>query len=155
MATTREGGCACGAARYELKGEPLFVHACHCTDCQRLSASAFGISMIVEKDRFELVKGRTARVELVADSGRTKQIYFCPACGGQLWNEVPHRPGLLTLKAGTLDAVDWFRPQAHIWTRSKQPWLRLDGGAPSFETTYDQAELWPADSLERARRAAG
>ena len=91
---------------------------------------------------------------MVADSGRTKQIFFCPDCSSQLWNEVPHRPGLLTLKAGTLDEVDWFRPEAHIWTRSKQAWLRLDDGAPAFETTYDQAALWPAESQERARLAA-
>ncbi|MDP6708333.1 MAG: GFA family protein [Alphaproteobacteria bacterium] len=155
MTETREGGCACGAVRFRLHGEPIFIHACHCTDCQRLSASAFGISMIVEADRIETVAGTMTTVEMVADSGRTKSIYFCPACGSQLWNKVPHRPGLLTLKAGSLDAVDWFRPQAHIWTRSKQAWLQLADAAPHFETMYEAAELWPAESLERARLAAG
>jgi hypothetical protein len=41
MSPTLEGGCACGALRYRLASEPMFVHCWHCRDCQRQTGSAF------------------------------------------------------------------------------------------------------------------
>ncbi len=149
MTTTRQGGCACGAVRYEFEGEPLFTHACHCTDCQRLSGSAFGIAMIFEESQFRCTKGQPMSGEIVADSGNKKKVYFCGACGSSLWNKLSGRPGTIALKPGTLDDNDWFKPEAHIWTRSKQPWVQIPEDASSYETAYDTSEVWPKESLER------
>lgn len=151
MTTTRQGGCACGAVRYELEGKPLFIHACHCTDCQRLSGSAFGVSMIVEEMQLRCIKGRPMSGEMVADSGNKKEVYFCGACGSHLWNKGSNRPGAISLKPGTLDDNDWFQPRAHIWTRSKQPWVQIPEDVPSYETQYEVSEVWPKESLERLR----
>jgi hypothetical protein len=38
------GGCQCGALRYEITPAPSLVYTCHCTDCQRLTSSAFSSS---------------------------------------------------------------------------------------------------------------
>jgi hypothetical protein len=51
METTRQGGCLCGALRYEISGEPLAVAVCHCPDCQVQSGSAFSMSMLVPRER--------------------------------------------------------------------------------------------------------
>ena len=40
MAKKVTGGCACGTIRYQLLDKPMFVHCCHCDDCQRLTGSA-------------------------------------------------------------------------------------------------------------------
>ncbi len=149
MTTTRPGGCACGAVRYLLEGNPLFTHACHCTDCQRLTGGAFGVSMIIEESQLRRTKGQPMSGELTADSGNTKKVYFCGGCGSSLWNESSGRPGALTLKPGTLDDTDWFKPEAHIWTRSKQPWVQISEDTACFETAYDASEVWPKESLER------
>lgn len=79
--TAKEGGCACGAIRYRFEGEPLFVHACHCKHCQRLTGSAFGITMIVAADDFELLSGEPAQGEIRGDSGGRKSAHWCPSCG--------------------------------------------------------------------------
>ena len=39
------GGCACGAIRYSILGEPLFSNHCQCRDCQRESGSGHGSDM--------------------------------------------------------------------------------------------------------------
>ena len=46
----RTGGCQCGAIRYRLLAAPTALYACHCRLCQQQSASAFGMSMLVERD---------------------------------------------------------------------------------------------------------
>lgn len=152
---TREGGCACGAVRYRLDGDPLFVHACHCKDCQRLTGSAFAITMLIEKSHLTVTEGEPRSGRLIAQSGRTKETYFCERCGSYLWSKPPSRPGLIGLRPGGLDDTGWFEPQAHIWTRSKQRWIRLPSDVPSFATAYDDEKLWPSESIERRDKAGG
>ena len=36
---TRIAHCCCGSLRAETTGEPVFVGACHCTECQRRTGS--------------------------------------------------------------------------------------------------------------------
>ena len=46
----QEGGCHCGALRYAVSKPPLATYVCHCTDCQRISGSAFNISIVFPSD---------------------------------------------------------------------------------------------------------
>ena len=82
MSVQREGGCACGALRYRLASPPLFIHCCHCLNCQRQTGSAFVINLLVEADRVEEVAG-TARPEVsivIFDSqvavGNARAVYM-------------------------------------------------------------------------------
>src|SRR4026207_525922 len=75
----REGGCACGAVRYRLTSEPLFVHCCHCLNCQRQTGSAFVINLLIETDRVELLAGEPQRVGLPRARGKQK-VWRCPTC---------------------------------------------------------------------------
>ncbi len=148
---TRQGGCACSAVRYEISDDPLFVHACYCTDCQRRSGAAFGLTMVLVENQLRLVKGEPLSHDQVADSGKIKTQFFCPECGTMLWGRSGSRPGAVSLFPGTLDDTSWFRPAAHIWTRSKQAWVSFADSAPAFETVYDPAVIWPKASLARLR----
>jgi len=64
------GGCACGAVRYRLRSMPMFVHCCHCRDCQRQTGSAFVINALIETDRIALVEGDPKPVTVPTDSGQ-------------------------------------------------------------------------------------
>ena len=35
------GDCHCGHITYEAEVDPVTVRVCHCTDCQRLTGTAF------------------------------------------------------------------------------------------------------------------
>lgn len=117
------GGCQCGAVRYEIDAEPLTVIACHCTECQKQSASAFGMTMPVPRESLTITKGKPAHWERTAESGNIVGAAFCVACGVRLFHE-PANMAVLNVKPGTLDDASWVAPVGHIWTDKAQPWLR-------------------------------
>jgi hypothetical protein len=151
MSKPLEGGCACGAVRYRLKSEPMFVHCCHCRDCQRQSGSAFALNALIETDRIEILSGAPEPVGMPTDSGRPHDIYRCAACRIALWSDYGRRPALRFVRVGTLDDASALPPDVHIFTRSKLPWVGLPKDVPAVEVYYDLNALWPAASLARRR----
>jgi hypothetical protein len=152
MDPRREGGCACGAVRYRLASEPLFVHCCHCLNCQRQTGSAFVINVLIEADRVEVLSGEPEAVDVPRDDGRAQRIFRCPACRVAVFSNYT-RPEVHFVRGGTLDDPSSVTPDVHIYTRSKLPWVNLPKGVPAFEAYYDSKALWPAASLERLRSA--
>jgi hypothetical protein len=132
------GGCVCGAIRYEIGAAPINVYACHCLDCQRVTSSAFSIGVVVQDGAFTM-KGKEARSVAggVSEGGRAKRRWVCPDCGTWLFgNPRPSKeyPGLIrVVRGGTLDDTSWLKPQAHYWTRSKQPWVILPEDVAVYE----------------------
>lgn len=155
MAEKLEGGCACGAVRFRLKSEPMFVHCCHCLDCQRQTGSAFVLNALIETDRVEVLSGVPAAVPMPTDSGRPHDIYRCPLCQTAVWSDYGRRPALRFVRVGTLDRPSALRPDVHIFTRSKQPWVGLPPDVPAVEVYYDMEKLWPAESLARRKAILG
>ncbi len=143
-----EGGCSCGEVRYRLKSEPMFVHCCHCLNCQRQTGSAFVVNLLIEADRVEVLSGEPHAVDVPRDDGSTQRIFRCPSCEIALFSEYT-RPEVWFVRAGTLDDPRGVEPDVHIFTRSKVGWLALPESVPAFELDYDRHELWPAASLER------
>jgi hypothetical protein len=148
MVASREGGCSCGAVRYRLASDPLFVHCCHCLNCQRQTGSAFVVNLLIEADRVELVAGAPEAVEVPRDDGSKQKIHRCPDCQVALFSDYG-RPEVLFVRAGTLDDPRAVEPDVHIFTRSKVGWVALPASTPAFEVYYARHELWPPASLER------
>jgi hypothetical protein len=146
----RDGGCSCGAVRYRLTSDPLFVHCCHCLNCQRQTGSAFVINVLIEADRVELAQGEPRSVEVPRDDGSTQEIFRCPECQVALYSRYGH-PAVSFVRAGTLDDPAGVSPDVHIFTRSRLPWVALPESIPAFDVYYDMNEVWPAESLERVR----
>jgi hypothetical protein len=151
MTDLLEGGCACGAVRYRLGSPPMFVHCCHCRDCQRQAGSAFAINALMEADRVTLLSGVTAPSAMPTDSGRPHHIHRCTTCRTALWSEYGGRATIRFVRAATLDDPTALAPDVHIYVRSKLPWVSLPDGVPAFDAYYDSRTLWPAASLERRR----
>ncbi|WP_114953265.1 GFA family protein [Sphingosinicella terrae] len=151
-----EGRCACGEIRYRMTSAPLFVHACHCTECQRLSGSAFALNALIETDRLELLTGDTEADPVAGTSGKPQTIHRCPHCRVALWS---HYPGAgqaaAFVRVGTLDEPARLPPDIAIFTSSRLPWLPLPEGIPAVEHYYDRRDHWPAESLARLDAARG
>src|SRR5918911_2624730 len=144
----REGGCACGEVRYRLVSEPLFVHCCHCLNCQRQTGSAFVINLLIEAERVEVLAADPEPVDAPRDDGSVQTIYRCPSCRVAVWSEYGRRD-VWFVRGGTLDEPRSVTPDVHIFTRSKVEWLPLPEAAPAFEVYYDTDALWPPESLAR------
>ncbi len=156
MIDIREGRCACGAVRYRLHGAPMFVHCCHCTDCQRETGSAFAINALYEADRIELLAGTTEAVATPSASGQGQTIHRCPACHVALWSHYAGAGEAVTfVRAGTLEEVATLAPDIHIYTRSKLPWVVLPESVPAVEEYYSPKAMWPAESQARWKAARG
>lgn len=126
------GGCLCGKVRYELTAEPLMCVTCHCKNCQRQAGSAYSIIIGVPAGSVA-VTGEVRTYDDTGDSGATVRRQFCPECGSPLFTLVDHPPGVMFVKAGTLDDTAALQPAFHCYTKSKQAWVDL-GDTPGFAT---------------------
>jgi hypothetical protein len=131
MKLPQTGGCQCGKIRYEVTEAPQLVYTCHCTDCQRLTSSAFSMGLVLAEAAFHCSGIEPRPLQRTADSGRVNTRLVCPECGS--WVCGMPREGVIRVRAGTLDDTSWLRPTRHIWTRSKQPWITLPQGDEIFE----------------------
>jgi hypothetical protein len=146
----RTGGCACGAVRYRLNSEPLFVHCCHCLNCQRQTGGAFVVNLLIESRRVELLAAEPQPIDVPRDEGSWQRIYRCTACQVALFSEYG-REDIWFVRGGTLDHPTIVAPDVHIYTRSKVAWLTLPESTRNFEAFYDVKAVWPPASLERLR----
>jgi hypothetical protein len=153
MDETFDGQCFCGKLRYRMHGRPMFIHCCHCRDCQQQTGSAFAVNGLIEAERIERVEGAPVAVAMRTDSGHPHTIYRCDACQSPLWSDYGGRGWLLFLRMATLDRAAEFMPDVHIYTRSKLPWVALPQGARTFDEYYSTKAEWPAQSIARREAA--
>jgi len=124
----KSGGCQCGAIRFELAGDAVDVYACHCLECRKQSASAFGISVLHAPGDLKVVRGEPKTWQRDTNSGDVLTCWFCPTCGTRLW----HAAGdVISVKGGSLDTTP--EPRGHIWTSRKLPWVILPADLPTSE----------------------
>lgn len=147
------GGCPCGAVRFEVTALPLMLYTCHCTECQRWSGSAFGMSMPVTAASFTLTRGQPKPWRRVGSSGVQSTYWFCSDCGGRSYGQRSARPDIIVIRAGTLDDTSWLRPIAHVYMRSAQPWEKFGGDAECFEIMpedfWSLSKKWQEQSQEK------
>jgi len=129
---TITGGCLCGAVRYACESDPLLCVTCHCKNCQRQAGSALSVIIGVPEGAVTF-EGTLKTYNDTGDSGATVRRQFCPECGSPVFTRVDSPPGMMFIKAGTLDDTSILKPAFHCYAKSKQDWVDL-GDTPSFET---------------------
>ena len=152
-----DGSCTCGAIRFTLKSAPMFVHCCHCRDCQKQTGGAFAINALIERDRisFTAESRQPNAVSMPTESGRPHDVYRCPDCQTAIWSDYGRREVIVFVRVSTLDRAHEIEPDVHIFVRSKVPWLRLPEKARAFDIYYDMEQEWPAESLARRKAVLG
>ncbi|MDF0583600.1 GFA family protein [Bradyrhizobium yuanmingense] len=126
------GGCACGAIRYSIEGEPLFSNHCQCRDCQRESGSGHGSYATFARAGVTLT-GEAKHWDMVADNGKVKSRGFCPQCGVAVYMTFAAQPDVFTIRAASLDEPARYRPQAVTFAARAHEWDPLDPGLVKFD----------------------
>lgn len=138
------GGCLCGAVRYTLsEGFRLIPYACHCSNCQSRTGSAFSEHMLFTLTDLE-ISGELDTGEYDQPSGPHSTIYGCAKCKARVYAVNDSREGMASLRCGTLDESPDLEIEHHIWVSSKQKWLGLPKNAKMMEEQPRTAEEWAA-----------
>lgn len=126
------GGCQCGQVRYRVPRVPLALYVCHCTECQKQSASAFGISFSIPRHTLNVVNGLPSFWSRRTARGHALECAFCGICGSRLWHQSSGYPDSLNIKGGSLDDPIDLSSATHIWVSSKLPGVIIPEGATTF-----------------------
>ena len=123
-----KGSCYCGAVKYEIHGRLIMFVNCHCPDCRKFSGSAFASILVTEADGFRLISGADNLNPFQSSPGKYRS--FCKTCGCHIFSRVDHRPGMVFVRAGSLDDDPPLRLQGHFWVSAKAPWHDICDGLP-------------------------
>ena len=129
-----DGACHCGAITYRANVDPAKVAICHCTDCQKLSGTAFRTVVQIPDADFELLTGTPKTYVKIAQSGNKRAQTFCGTCGSPLWaTSVGDGPKVLGLRLGTVRQRAELKPQVQIFSDEAMGWLGDIADIPAFK----------------------
>ncbi|WP_262695345.1 GFA family protein [Kordiimonas aquimaris] len=115
MRGIREGGCSCGAARYQMDLTDAETGNCHCRDCQKQSGAPFATVITVKADQFKWLKQPEGETS-VSDAAIRR---FCNKCGTPLqWCGVDYTD-IANINMTTLDDTSGIDIVYEIYTRSR------------------------------------
>jgi hypothetical protein len=127
-----DGHCHCGKVTFTAEVDSNRLRICHCTDCQRLSGSAFRANVSAPASHFVLNGAVTSYVK-TAESGNQRRHAFCGTCGTPIYACAATNPQSYSLRIGTIRQRDAFSPKQQIWRRSAFPWVDTLGTVPGTE----------------------
>ena len=123
-----QGGCFCGAIRYQTGGLVRSQGICHCIMCRRTTGAPCVAWLTVARDQFHVLSGTPTEFRSSAHATRS----FCPTCGTQLTFADDALPGEIDVTTCSLDVPEQVPPHHHIFTDSQIEWLKLGDGLPAF-----------------------
>ncbi len=126
-----DGHCHCGLIVFEAEVDANALTVCHCTDCQRLSGSAFRTNIRATADNFRLLSGSPKAYIKTAESGNKRLQAFCGDCGTPIYACSPDNPQSYSIRAGTIDQLAALTPHQQIWRRSALAWVDAIGHMPA------------------------
>lgn len=123
-----QGGCACGAVRYEARGPAESLCFCHCASCRRAAGASPVAWGTFASERFAITRGAL----VLHNSSPPVTRGFCAACGTSLAYAHAARPGSIDVTLASLDAPAALTPKCHIWVSDRIEWAPLSDGLPQF-----------------------
>ncbi|WP_075289255.1 GFA family protein [Pararhizobium arenae] len=132
MSIPYAGGCACGAIRYTIAGEPAVMVDCQCRQCQRGSGTGHQSHLTFVAAEVD-IQGKASVWQTVGDGGTVKQRGFCPTCGSSVYMTFPAMPDVFIVTPASLDDPGRYAPQLTSWTAAGYAWDHLDPALPKFE----------------------
>lgn len=121
MTETFDGGCLCGAVRFQAVGSPKWVLWCHCQSCRKHSGAPASVFVAFEHTAYTVTKGEITKFT----SSPGVQRGFCSRCGSTLTCENARFPTEAHFHVGAFDRAAVLRPSGHIFPEEHLPWLHM------------------------------
>ncbi len=133
-----DGACRCGQVKIRVSAPPIITGACHCTGCQRMSASAFSLSVAIPAEGFAVTAGEPVIGGL---HGATRH-YFCPHCMSWMFTRPDGMDFFVNLRTTMLDGdlPAQLAPFVETFTAEKLPFAAT--GARHAFSTVPPMEAW-------------
>jgi hypothetical protein len=131
------GGCRCGELRFRVTAPPFLSSACHCTGCQRMTSSAFTLSLSIPRDGFEVIQGEP----VLGGVGDPAIHYHCPRCKSWVFTRPVEPAMFVNIRTAMLDAPGWARPFVELCRGEGFAWVAT-GAKHSYDATPEEAD-WP------------
>jgi hypothetical protein len=141
-----EGGCRCDRLRFRISAPPLVTMACHCRGCQKMTGSAFSLSVAIPTQGFAIIKGEP----VVGGLRGAAHHMFCPHCLSWAFTRMEGMDGSVNVRATLLDDASWYAPFIESQTLEKLP-LAATPAAHSFER-FPALEAFPGLIQEYSAR---
>jgi hypothetical protein len=135
---TLQGGCLCGAIRYQISGKAQFVSQCCCKDCQKATGTGHTTIVGVHRDQLS-VTGTPQTFTNRGESGGEVTRHFCGVCGGRIYTSGTLPGPLVMVQAGSLDNPSQITPESVLYFKDAASWDRFDPSLPRFERLPDRA----------------
>ena len=103
--------------------------------------------MVMEED-FK-INGDVASIDLPTGSGKGYNAYFCIICGVYVFCRYNISKGRIAVRTQTLEKP--IEPQAHIFIKSKDPWIEINDKKICYNEMYNRENTWPKESLDRIK----
>ena len=127
----RDGGCACGAIRFQATGAPKWVAHCHCVDCRRATGSPLTTYAGYLEENVSFARGQAKQRQSSPGTWRG----WCGDCGTPLFYRSTRWAGEIHLFVATFDQPETFAPQGHVYVSEQLPWIHLGDDLPRLDTT--------------------
>ena len=126
------GSCLCGSVNYKSNSDPLVIQNCHCDQCRKATGSVYLTNLFIKEENFEIT-GEVNNYTHLSDAGNNMKKYFCPKCGSQVFGKNSGRPGIITIRAGTVNEKDIIKPIRNLFLKSKVPSTPINSNLEACE----------------------
>ncbi|ASP20142.1 glutathione-dependent formaldehyde-activating enzyme [Antarctobacter heliothermus] len=126
------GSCRCGRVHICITAPPLMTSVCHCRGCQKMSSSAFSLTVMVPSGALEVTQGEPV---VCGTHGPDQDHMACPYCMTWMFTRITAYDDFVNVRPTMFDDTTWFKPFIETMTREKLPWVHVP-----VEHSY---EAWP------------
>lgn len=131
--TNISGGCLCEKVRYAITSPPLSQGICYCRQCRKSGGACGSPLLVLREETFKYTKDALSFCQTTSNRGSTVSRNFCRECGSHVFSQISDVPGIVTVKAATLDNFATFIPQYIVWVRNVGPNFSPPSGLPTFQ----------------------
>ena len=117
-----EGSCLCGAVQVCATHPPILTLACHCSDCQKLTASAYSLTAIIPSEGFSVLKGQLV---LGGRKNNQRRHYFCSECMTFVYTQIDGKNDRVNVRTSIFDNTSILVPFIELMTKEKLPWVSV------------------------------